>query len=55
MRTVFSNRGRHLPAALALLCLLAGAARAQTRQLRGTVADKTTGEKLLGATVRSGA
>ena len=40
MRTVFSNRGRHLPAALALLCLLAGARqfgfgflRARTRQV----------------------
>lgn len=38
---------------LAVLCLLGPAAQAQTQAvLRGTVADHSTGEKLLGATVR---
>ncbi|WP_161787133.1 carboxypeptidase-like regulatory domain-containing protein [Hymenobacter sp. IS2118] len=37
---------------LAVLCLLAGAARAQQPLLRGMVSDRTTGDKLLGATVR---
>ena len=35
-----------------LLTLLAGAAHAQQPVVRGTVADRTTGEPLLGATVR---
>ncbi|WP_310398088.1 carboxypeptidase-like regulatory domain-containing protein, partial [Hymenobacter sp.] len=39
-------------AALGLLLASVGAARAQQPQLRGTVADKATGEPLLGATVR---
>ena len=47
-----SRRARLLLRSLAVLCLLATTAAAQTPQLRGTVADKTTGEKLLGATVR---
>ncbi|HEX8657186.1 MAG TPA: TonB-dependent receptor [Hymenobacter sp.] len=37
---------------LAVLCLLGGVARAQQPLLRGTVSDKATGEKLLGATVQ---
>ncbi|GAA4009901.1 hypothetical protein GCM10022408_22590 [Hymenobacter fastidiosus] len=45
-------RARRVLRSLAVLCLLAPAAAAQTPPLRGTVADKTTGEKLLGATVR---
>ncbi len=37
---------------LAVLCLVAGVAQAQQPLLRGTVTDRTSGEKLLGATVR---
>ncbi|UYZ61675.1 TonB-dependent receptor [Hymenobacter weizhouensis] len=53
MHPVFSWCGRPWLRGLALLCLLGGPALGQTpRQVRGTVADNVTGEKLLGATVR---
>ncbi|MBC8081915.1 MAG: carboxypeptidase-like regulatory domain-containing protein [Hymenobacter sp.] len=46
-------RARLLLRGLVLLCLVATAASAQTpAPVRGTVADQSTGEKLLGATVR---
>ncbi|HEX8426711.1 carboxypeptidase-like regulatory domain-containing protein [Hymenobacter sp.] len=53
MTFLYLHCTRQLLRSLALLCLLTSAALAQTpATVRGTVADHSTGEKLLGATVR---